>query len=120
MARSKQQRTPTQSRSTTAGTPGTAVSPVFSNKTSIQPTPETSDIDEDIPKSAERPKRVTRASSGKVNKASKKRSITSDTQLESDVEEDTSARPKKRRAVTYNAYVEIPVKITVCTILHIV
>lgn len=106
MARSKQQRTP--ARSTTAGTPSTAVSPIFSNKTSAQATPDTSDIDEDAPiKPSTRPKRTTRASSGANPK---KRTAESDDDSDNDAEEKAAALPKKRRAVTRNAYVEIPVQ----------
>jgi hypothetical protein len=105
MARSKQQRTPAPSRSTTTSTPLTAMSPVFSNKTSIQPTPDTSDIDEDAPKSVGRPKRVTRASSGNIIK---KRATRSDNIIDAD--DDPSELSKKRRMVSRTVFVDIPLK----------
>ena len=106
MARSRNLRTPAPSRSTTAGTPSTGVSPVFSTKTSAQPTPDTSDIDDDAPKPVGRPKKTTRASTGIASK----RPAESDKDSDNIAEEDISALPKKRRAVTRSAYVEIPVR----------
>jgi hypothetical protein len=92
----------------TAGTPSTGISPVFSTKTSVQPTPDTSDIDEDIniPKTVGRPKRITRAS---FNLA-KKRPAEINGDPDNDAEEMTSSLPRKRRVVTRTAYVEISVK----------
>jgi hypothetical protein len=105
MARSKKQRTPAPSRSTTAGTPSTVVSPVFSTKTSVHPTPDTSDIDEDIPI---RPKRNTRARV--LSRNANKRPAESNGDSGNDIEGITSLLPKKRRVLTRTAYVEIPVK----------
>lgn len=82
------------------------VSPVFSTKTSVQPTPDTSDIDQDVAKAVGHPKRITRASAS----AASKRPAESDRDPDNDAEEDLSPIPKKRRAVTRTAYIEIPVK----------
>jgi hypothetical protein len=106
MARSKEPRTPAPSCSTTAGTSSIGVSPVFSTKTSVQPTPDTSDIDQDVAKAVGRPKRITRMSAS----AASKRPAESDRDSDNDVEEDLGPIPKKRRAVTRTAYIEIPVK----------
>jgi hypothetical protein len=83
------------------------VSPVFSTKTSVHPTPDTSDIDdsEDIPI---RPKRNTRARVSSRN--ANKRPAESNGDSGNDIEEITSPLPKKRRVLTRTAYVEIPVK----------
>jgi DNA repair protein RAD16 len=101
---SRKQRTPS-TRSTTAGTLSNGVSPVFSAKTSVQPTPNTSDNDEDVSKALVPEKRTTRASSGLANK----RRAESDIDLDSGANEDVSALPKKRRAVARSAFIEIPV-----------
>lgn len=102
MARSKQQRTPAPSRSTTTGTSTAAVSPVFSNMTSSQPTPATSDIDIDVSKSVGWPKRVTRASSGGAAKRP-----AAGTEDDSD-NSDPIALPSKRRVLSRTVYVEVP------------
>lgn len=102
MARSKQKRTPASSRSATMGTPSVAVSPIFSNKTSVQPTPDTSDIEGDMPKSVDRPKRVTRASSSNLTK---KRAARSEDDQDNN---DPVDLPKKRRVLSRTVYVDIP------------
>jgi hypothetical protein len=105
MTRSRKLRTPVPSRSATVGTPSTVVSPVFSTKSSAQPTPDTSDIDEDASKPMGRPKRTTRSSASTTIK----RPAESDGDSDNDAE-GISALPKKRRVVTRSAYVEIPVR----------
>ncbi|KAF7969408.1 hypothetical protein HWV62_27403 [Athelia sp. TMB] len=103
MPRARKSNIPAASRSTTRGTPSTPVSPDFSNKSSVQPTPDTSDIDEDEPKAKERPKRATRS----ISAAKKRPAVTED---ESNGSAEEASAPKKRRAVTRTAFVEIPAK----------
>ncbi|GBE79098.1 DNA repair protein [Sparassis crispa] len=92
--------------SATPNTPTTVVSPLFSARTSEQATPDTSDIDAELPKlkPTVQTRRTTRMST--IRKGTK-RALESEKELDDDAP--AIGKPTKRRVITKEVYVEISV-----------